>query len=247
MKKTDISKKRSFIVTAVKESEMIHVILTVLAIVAGIVIDYFLTKWEIKTFTPNLLDKSRADEYLCEFMVLMVFANPFLVSIIAFLIWGFKDLFIDMFYGIKVGIKKLKAIYRYCFIPLTEAEVRKCGFTSSDAYINYVLNELRYMEHNYISVKREDIRNILMVCIKVFPKNDLFHLQPATMKLLTTGHFESSGHFESLCMMKLQDFVKKYKSRRIKIKSVSASINDDGEVILEFKTKKRKTYFQCKE
>lgn len=230
MKKTDISKKRSFIVTAVKESEMIHVILTVLAIVAGIVIDYFLTKWEIKTFIPNLLDKSRADRYLCEFMVLMVFANPFLMSIIVFLIWVFKNL---LFYGIKVGIKKLKAIYRYCFIPLTEAEVRKCGFTSSDAYINYVLNELRYMEHNYISVKREDIRNILMVCIKVFPKNDLFHLQPATMKLLTTGHFES------LCMMELQDFVKKYKKQKDKIKSVSASIDNDGEVILEFKTKNR--------
>ena len=44
MKKTDISKKRSFIVTAVKESEMIHVILTVLAIVVGIVIDYFLAE-----------------------------------------------------------------------------------------------------------------------------------------------------------------------------------------------------------
>lgn len=230
MKKTDISKKRSFIVTAVKESEMIHVILTVLAIVAGIVIDYFLTKWEIKTFTPNLLDKSRADRYLREFMVLMVFTNPFLMSIIVFLIWVFKNL---LFYGIKVGIKKLKAIYRYCFIPLTEAEVRKCGFTSSDAYINYVLNELRYMEHNYISVKREDIRNILMVCIKVFPKNDLFHLQPATMKLLTTGHFES------LCMMELQDFVKKYKKQKDKIKSVSASIDNDGEVILEFKTKNR--------
>lgn len=230
MKKTDISKKRSFIVTAVKESEMIHVILTVLAIVAGIVIDYFLTKWEIKTFTPNLLDKSRADRYLCEFMVLMVFTNPFLMSIIVFLIWVFKNL---LFYGIKVGIKKLKAIYRYCFIPLTEAEVRKCGFTSSDTYINYVLNELRYMEHNYISVKREDIRNILMVCIKVFPKNDLFHLQPATMKLLTTGHFES------LCMMELQDFVKKYKKQKDKIKSVSASIDNDGEVILEFKTKNR--------
>lgn len=230
MKKTDISKKRSFIVTAVKESEMIHVILTVLAIVAGIVIDYFLTKWEIKTFTPNLLDKSRADRYLCEFMVLMVFVNPFLVSIIAFLIWGFKDLFI---YGIKVGIKKLKAIYRYCFIPLTEAEVRKCGFTSSDAYINYILNELRYMEHNYVPVKREDIRNILMVCIKVFPKNDLFHLQPATMKLLTTGHFES------LCMTRLQNFAKSYEKHKDKIKSVSASIDNDGEVILEFKTKNR--------
>lgn len=238
MKKTDISKKRSFIVTAVKESEMIHVILTVLAIVVGIVIDYFLTKWEIKTFTPNLLDKSRADRYLREFICLMVFVNPFLMSIIVFLIWVFKNL---LFYGIKVGIKKLKAIYRYCFIPLTEAEVRKCGFTSSDAYINYVLNELRYMEHNYVSVKREDIRNILMVCIKVFPKNDLFHLQPATMKLLTTGHFES------LCMIKLQDFVKKYKKQKDEIKSVSASINDDGEVILEFKTKERKTYFQCKE
>lgn len=238
MKKTDISKKRSFIVTAVKESEMIHAILTVLAIVAGIVIDYFLTKWEIKTFTPNLLDKSHADRYLRGFICLMVFVNPFLMSIIVFLIWVFKNL---LFYGIKVGIKKLKAIYRYCFIPLTEAEVRKCGFTSSDAYINYVLNELRYMEHNYVSVKREDIRNILMVCIKVFPKNDLFHLQPATMKLLTTGHFES------LCMMELQDFVKKYKKQKDEIKSVSASINDDGEVILEFKTKERKTYFQCKE
>lgn len=234
MKKTDISKKRSFIVTAVEKSEMIHVILTVLAIVAGIVIDYFLTKWEIKTFIPNLLDKSHADIYLCGFMLLMLFVNPLLMAIIAFLIWGFKDLFIDMFYGIKVGIKKLKAIYRYCFIPLTEAEVRKCGFTSSDAYINYVLNELRYMEHNYVSVKREDIRNILMVCIKVFPKNDLFHLQPATMKLLTTGHFES------LCMMKLQDFVKKYKEQKDEIKSVSASIDNDGEAILEFKTKDRK-------
>lgn len=230
MKKTDISKKRSFIVTAVKKSEMIHVILTVLAIVAGIVIDYFLTKWEIKTFTPNLLDKSRADRYLREFICLMVFVNPFLMSIIVFLIWVFKNL---LFYGIKVGIKKLKAIYRYCFIPLTETEVRKCGFTSSDAYINYVLNELRYMEHNYVSVKREDIRNILMVCIKVFPKNDLFHLQPATMKLLTTGHFES------LCMIKLQDFVKKYKEKKDEIKSVSASIDNDGEVILEFKTKNR--------
>jgi len=230
MKKTDISKKRSFIVTAVKKSEMIHVILTVLAIVAGIVIDYFLTKWEIKTFTPNLLDKSRADRYLREFICLMVFVNPFLMSIIVFLIWVFKDL---LFYGIKVGIKKLKAIYRYCFIPLTETEVRKCGFTSSDAYINYVLNELRYMEHNYVSVKREDIRNILMVCIKVFPKNDLFYLQPATMELLTTEYFKS------LCMTRLQNFAKSYEKHKDKIKSVSASIDNDGEVILEFKTKNR--------
>lgn len=234
MKKTDISKKRSFIVTAVEESEMIRVILFVLIGIVGIALDYFLTRWEIKTFFPNLLDKSHADGYLYGFMLLMLFVNPFLLSIIVFLIWGFKNFFIDMFYGIKVGIKKLEAIYRYCFIPLTEAEVRKCSFTSSDAYINYVLNELRYMEYNYVPVKREDIRNILMVCIKVFPKNDLFHLQPATMKLLTTERFES------LHMMELQDFAKRYKKQKDEIKSVSASIDDDGEVILEFKTKDKR-------
>lgn len=66
------------------------------------------------------------------------------------------------------------AYRNYCYIPLTEDEIKKKGFKNADEYFAYVCNMCSYGFKNnkdYILVGDEDLRKMLTTCLQVFPDN----------------------------------------------------------------------------
>ena len=62
----------------------------------------------------------------------------------------------------------------YCYIPLTEAEIKKKGFKNADEYFEYVWNICSYGfkgNQSHIFVNDSDLRKMLMSCLNVFSDN----------------------------------------------------------------------------
>ena len=71
-------------------------------------------------------------------------------------------------------VSKIIAYKNYCYIPLTEDEVKKMEFKNADEYFAYVLNKLTYgfkNEKENLQVSDDDLRKILIICLNVFPDN----------------------------------------------------------------------------
>lgn len=77
---------------------------------------------------------------------------------------------------------KLETFKNYCYLPLTEDEVRNLGFTSVLEYFDYLKRMLHFKNEenthwsNYFQLSESDLNKILIVCLKVFPDNDIFTL-----------------------------------------------------------------------
>ena len=66
------------------------------------------------------------------------------------------------------------AYRNYCYIPLTENEIRKKGFRNADEYFAYVCDMCSYGFKNnkdYILIGDEKNRKMLTTCLQVFPDN----------------------------------------------------------------------------
>lgn len=66
------------------------------------------------------------------------------------------------------------AYRNYCYIPLTEDEIRKKGFRNADEYFAHVCDMCSYGFKNnkdYILVGDEDLQKMLTTCLQVFPDN----------------------------------------------------------------------------
>lgn len=72
----------------------------------------------------------------------------------------------------------------YCYIPLTEDEVKDMEFKNADEYFSYVLNKLTYgfkNEKENLQVSDDDLREMLITCLIVFPDNGtIFQIKPET-------------------------------------------------------------------
>lgn len=69
---------------------------------------------------------------------------------------------------------RITAYRNYCYIPLTENEIRKKGFRNADEYFAYVCDMCSYGFKNnkdYILVGDEDLQKMLTTCLQVFPDN----------------------------------------------------------------------------
>lgn len=230
MKGFNISKKCNIIKTMVKQSEMIQVILIILAVIVAILADYILAKWECATINASFTES--ADR--CAFVFLLVFINPFLLVVVYYFIWTVKTLLIGMFSEITIGVKKLKAIYRYCFIPLTKEEVKQLEFHSSDEYINYILDSLRYSKNQYVHINKEDLKKILSVCIEIYPENDIFELSSATISVIENIYDFPFAY--------IADFIRHYLANKDLVVSKSAVVLDSGIVRLHFVINEEETY-----
>lgn len=85
------------------------------------------------------------------------------VALICFIIY-------ELFYS----VSKMIAFRNYCYIPLTEDEIRKKEFKNADEYFSYVLNKLTYgfkNEKENLLVSDDDLRKMLITCLSVFPDN----------------------------------------------------------------------------
>lgn len=81
-------------------------------------------------------------------------------------------------------VSEIIAYKNYCYIPLTEDEVKKMEFKNADEYFTYVLNMLSYgfkKEKENLHVSDEELKKMLIVCLNVFPNNGtIFQINPET-------------------------------------------------------------------
>lgn len=97
----------------------------------------------------------------------------------AFFVLPLSELFIfaimlAIIYTVYYFASRITAYRNYCYIPLTENEIRKKGFRNADEYFAYVCDMCSYGFKNnkdYILVGGEDLRKMLTICLQVFPDN----------------------------------------------------------------------------
>ena len=134
------------------------------------------TEWR-STETPHYfflqgLTHEKAKFIENSFFVLPIF-EAIAVALICFIIYG-------LFYS----VSKMIAFRNYCYIPLTEDEVKEMKFKNADEYFAYVLNKLTYgfkNEKENLLVSDDDLREMLITCLIVFPDNGtIFQIKPET-------------------------------------------------------------------
>lgn len=105
-----------------------------------------------------------------------------------------KDLILKLISCLVWAVRKLPAICRYCFVPLTEKEVRDYGFISTRDYFLYVKEQLYFGKHaeedddddekHYVMLSSSDLREMLITCIRVFGGASVFELQKRILSCL---------------------------------------------------------------
>ena len=164
MLKKKISKKKNLLMVLWDECIAFKVLFFILAYVAIAFINMPLEKWLEAHSTEFLQGLTHEKTNFIEnsFIVLPIF-EALAVALICFIIYG-------LFYS----VSKMIAFRNYCYIPLTEDEVKEMEFKNADEYFAYVLNKLTYgfkNEKENLLVSDDDLRKILITCLNVFPDN----------------------------------------------------------------------------
>lgn len=175
LKKKELSKKKNLLMLLWDECIAFKVLFFILAYVAIAFINMPLEKWlEVhvsewrdvdvrhRLFFFQWLTHEKANFIENSFIVLPIF-EVLAVALICFIIYG-------LFYS----VSKMIAFRNYCYIPLTEDEVKEMEFKNADEYFAYVLNKLTYgfkNEKENLQVSDDDLREILTTCLNVFPDN----------------------------------------------------------------------------
>lgn len=164
MSSQNIEKKQNILKILCKESTLLHAIAIITLTVGAIFLDYVVTMWEIKVFRL---------EGEWKIIILYMLLNA-MVAFIAYIILVF------LLNWLKGGISQMFALIHYCYLPLTENEVRE-RFTSAESYIRHIENKLEYKKYYfdyeqtcYKTITEDDIRKILQVCCKVFGSSSIF-------------------------------------------------------------------------
>ena len=133
----------------------------------------------------------------------------------------------------------MRAIRNYCYIPLTEEEVLQKGFKNAREYFSYVCRLLEYTDtiipdggltfekrnrtqkkKVYLPLKKEDLREMLLVCLALFENNgSLFDLEAEDCRMCP----ESFRNFVAVRTVKMTTgyprdaYVKVEKNGKIKL------------------------------
>lgn len=233
MRNKNISKKKGFIETFVKRSELIQSIIAIMVIIAVLVADYGITLLEC--------DFGKIDGSILDKIVIMV-VNLFIGSfVLCFIKLGIIE---NLIPWLVLSIRKLPAIYRYCFIPFTEEEVRNHEFTSAVDYFRYVKEQVWYgkaepvdddvyrINNPCVFLTVEDIRKMLAACIKVFGATSVFELQGKDLVILANDQrldrfIKFIQEYHICCVME-KDII-----------DTSAVIRDDGKLKLYYQENQR--------
>lgn len=164
----NLSKKKSFLNCLWELSGFFKgMILLIGAVIIG-ASDYLLSVKEAAVLIKRFSTISHGNEKVLLYllMVLNIMVLFVVVLFVAYIIPKIGSAFC-----------RIAAIRRYCYIPLTEAEVRKNGFESANEYFAFVNNLLSYWDPDghkskeYIALKDKDLYEMLDVCLKVFHDN----------------------------------------------------------------------------
>ena len=221
-------KKKGFIQTFIEKSELIQNIIAIMIIAAVIGVDYGITLIECYY---GKLEPVIGVKIPLMFANLIVMGFLFLFALVT--VQLVTEKLIPQFI---LAIKRLPAIYRYCFIPLTEEEVKDHGFTSARDYFLYVKEQLYYGEYDseaqYVLLSPDDLRKMLIVSRYMFGEKSIFELQDDDLIILN-DFFDTNIAFVL--------FLQKYRKYQTDNKVlVSVSIEKSGAVILSFKAEHHK-------
>lgn len=175
MLKKKISKKKNLLMVLWDESIAFKVLFFILTyLVLGFInmpfekwLEVHVSEWRDvdvrhRLFFFQWLTHEKANFIEHAFIVLPIL-EIIAVALICFIIY-------ELFYS----VSKMIAFRNYCYIPLTEDEIRKKEFKNADEYFSYVLNKLTYgfkNEKENLLVSDDDLRKMLITCLSVFPDN----------------------------------------------------------------------------
>lgn len=160
-----LTKKKSRFEVFLEESEIFLTILVLAGIALFGFLDYWFARLEYSFIPKNIsldVDKELIPYVPTMFIIMLMLINLGALILITTLVVP--------------GIRKLIALNNYCYIPLTEDEVRSLGFASAGEYFNHVSRKLYWGKDiyditHYVQLKYVDLEKMLAVCLKVFPDN----------------------------------------------------------------------------
>lgn len=155
LKKKELSKKKNLLMLLWDECIAFKVLFFILAYVAIAFINMPLEKWLEAHSTEFLQGLTHEKTNFIEnsFIVLPIF-EALAVALIYLIV-------MMCFYF----VSEIIAYKNYCYIPLTEDEVKKMEFKNADEYFTYVLNMLSYgfKKKENIHVSDEELKKMLIV------------------------------------------------------------------------------------
>ena len=173
LKKKELSKKKNLLMVLWDECIAFKVLFFILAYVAIAFINMPLEKWleahstEWRSIeTPHYFFLQGLTHEKANFIEHSFFFLPIFEAIAVALIY----LIVMMCFYF---VSEIIAYKNYCYIPLTEDEVKRMEFKNADEYFTYVLNMLSYgfKKKENIHVSDEELKKMLIVCLNVFPNN----------------------------------------------------------------------------
>lgn len=186
LKKKGLSKKKNLLMVLWDECIAFKVLFFILAYVAIAFINMPLEKWLEAHSTEFLQGLTHEKTNFIEnsFIVLPIF-EALAVALIYLIV-------MMCFYF----VSEIIAYKNYCYIPLTEDEVKKMEFKNADEYFTYVLNMLSYgfkKEKENLHVSDEELKKMLIVCLNVFPNNGtIFQINPETARKVSDTSFSEA-------------------------------------------------------
>lgn len=167
----NLLKKKSRIKVLLERSELIQFILCLLAMVLLCILNYLAAKWECSLAIPDTNSGLFYSLLLITFMAGNIVGLFLLLCILLVLKYAVVS-------TITEWIRQFRAFNNYCYIPLTEDEVRGFSFASAREYFGHISQMLYYggkddeeKSTKYVQLKNADLNKMLAICLKVFPDN----------------------------------------------------------------------------
>lgn len=154
-----LSKKKKLLKTLIHKYLPLQVLLTVFLYAVIVFINIPINKW----LTLNCQKWSSGEYHFYDAFFILPFAELLIFAIMSAVICA-----------VYYFVSGIIAYRNYCYIPLTEDEIKKKGFKNADEYFAYVCNMCSYGFKNnkdYILVGDEDLQKMLTTCLQVFPDN----------------------------------------------------------------------------
>ena len=173
-----LSKKKKLLKTLIHKYLPLQVLLTVFLYAVIVFINIPINKW----LTLNCQKWSSGEYHFYDAFFILPFAELLIFAIMSAVICA-----------VYYFVSGIIAYRNYCYIPLTEDEVKKMEFKNADEYFTYVLNMLSYgfkKEKENLHVSDEELKKMLIVCLNVFPNNGtIFQINPETARKVSGTSF----------------------------------------------------------
>lgn len=187
-----ISKKHKILKELNEQSDLFRKLKNYLILIVIVAVDFLLSYLEHnKIGWLGYMDDNSLPDIFTVYVLLLI-GNTVVVAVAWTAYIDIRYIFIPY---VCTNIRKMRAIRNYCYIPLTEEEVLQKGFKNAREYFSFVCHLLEYKDSTipygslfsrrkdykkkeYLVLKKEDLRKMLLVCLALFKNNgSLFDLE----------------------------------------------------------------------